>query len=267
MTQGFDYATPLTAATAAAFRADGYVFAARYLVPSSWKAMGKEEAEIISAAGLQIVSVFETTANRPLTGRDGGLNDGALALGLAQQIGQPEGSAIYFAVDFDATAAQYNLISAYIAAASEATPGYPTGVYGSYAVVEEMRSRGVCSRFWQTYAWSRGNRSDASNIYQYQNDITLNGIGVDLNESYGNEGWWNTNDTQPIEIEEDESNMPMKLEQWQWDMLYKVLGTAYNANKLSWDWMQKIVDKTLTATELAFLNTVLDGRIDRGIDV
>jgi hypothetical protein len=31
--------------------------------------------------------------------------------------------------------------------------------------------------------------------------------------------------------------------------------------------MQKIVDKTLTASELAFLNAVLDGRVDRGIDV
>jgi flagellum-specific peptidoglycan hydrolase FlgJ len=66
---------------------------------------------------------------------------------------------------------------------------------------------------------------------------------------------------------EDEDNMPMKLEQWQWDMLYEVLGKAYNANQLSWSWMQKIVDKQLTATELAFLNTVLDGRIDRNIKI
>ncbi|WP_249861523.1 glycoside hydrolase family 73 protein [Paenibacillus konkukensis] len=68
-------------------------------------------------------------------------------------------------------------------------------------------------------------------------------------------------------LQEDEENMPMKLEQWQWDMLYEVLGKAYNADQLSWDWMQKIVDKTMTATELAFLNTVLDGRIDRKIEV
>jgi hypothetical protein len=61
--------------------------------------------------------------------------------------------------------------------------------------------------------------------------------------------------------------MAMKLEQWQWDLLYKVLGTAYNAKQLKWDWMQKIVDKTLTASELAFLNTVLDGRVDRSIKV
>ncbi len=75
------------------------------------------------------------------------------------------------------------------------------------------------------------------------------------------------NELYKFDILEDEDNMPMKLEQWQWDMLYKVLGTAYNANQLNWNWMQKIVDKTLTAAELAFLNTVLDGRIDRNIEV
>lgn len=68
-------------------------------------------------------------------------------------------------------------------------------------------------------------------------------------------------------IKEDETNMSMKLEDWQWDMLYKVMGAAYNADQLGWDWMQKIVDKTLTASELGFLNTVLDGRVDRGIEV
>jgi N-acetylmuramoyl-L-alanine amidase len=69
------------------------------------------------------------------------------------------------------------------------------------------------------------------------------------------------------EIKEGEDNMSMKLEQWQWDMLYKVMGNAYNKDQLSWDWMQRIVDKTLTASELAFLNTVLDGRVDRKIEV
>ncbi|MEK3915137.1 DUF1906 domain-containing protein [Paenibacillus sp. FSL H7-0331] len=263
MTKGFDCATPLTVAVTAAFRSQNFEFVARYLVPSGWKALSRKEAEIITEGGLQIVSVFETTANRPLDGREAGLNDGATALQLAIDIGQPAGSAIYFAVDFDATIAQMNTIADYIAAAAEATPGYYTGVYGSYAVIEEMYKRGVCSRFWQTYAWSGGKKSEVRNIYQYQNDITLNGINVDLNESYGKEGWWNTNEIP----EEDEMNMPMKLEQWQWDMLYQVLGAAYNADQLSWEWMQKIVDKTLTVTELVFLNTVLDGRVDRGIKV
>lgn len=192
MSKGFDCATPLNASTAAAFRADGYEFVCRYLVPGGWKRLTPEEAEAISKAGLQIVSVFETTADRALGGRAAGLYDGAMALQTARAVGQPEGSAIYFAVDFDATAAQMPTVIDYIQAAGEAAPGFAAGVYGSYAVVEAIRAAGVCSRFWQTYAWSRGKQADNIHIYQHLNDIRANGIGIDLDESYGNEGWWST---------------------------------------------------------------------------
>ncbi|MDF2958389.1 MAG: hypothetical protein K0S39_124 [Paenibacillus sp.] len=193
MAKGFDCATPLTAQTAAAFRADGYEFVCRYLVPTGAKRLTSNEARVISNAGLQIVSVFETTAERALGGRTAGLADGSAALQVAAQIGQPEGSTIYFAVDFDATPAQMPTVIEYVRAASEATPEYNTGVYGSYAVVQAASASGACSRFWQTYAWSRGQQAAAANIYQYQNNITVNGILVDLDESYGNEGWWSLN--------------------------------------------------------------------------
>ncbi|MBD0379232.1 DUF1906 domain-containing protein [Paenibacillus sedimenti] len=190
MTKGFDCSTPLTAQTAAAFFKDGYEFVARYLVPSGYKALTKSEANIISTAGLQIVSVYETTASRALGGRSAGLADGATALQVAAAVGQPVGSCIYFAVDFDAVDGQLPTVIAYIRAASEATPGFYTGVYGSYKVIEAVRAAGACSRFWQTYAWSRGSKSAFLNLYQYQNDMTAHGISVDYDESYGNEGWW-----------------------------------------------------------------------------
>ncbi|MZQ81783.1 DUF1906 domain-containing protein [Paenibacillus sp. 5J-6] len=192
MTKGFDCSTPLTAQTAAAFVKDGYSFVARYLVPSGYKALTKSEAQRISQAGLEIVSVFETTASRALGGRNAGLADGATAVQVAHQLGQPAGSCIYFAVDFDATSAQMATVVAYIRAASEATPEYTTGVYGSYAVMEAVKKAGACSRFWQTYAWSGGKKSTFINIYQYLNDVSENGIQIDHDESYGSEGWWNT---------------------------------------------------------------------------
>lgn len=104
-------------------------------------------------------------------------------------------------------------------------------------------------------------------IFQYSDSGKVNGISgnVDMNEM--DLEFWNEITAPKEETQEDEDNMPMKLEQWQWDMLYQVLGKAYNADQLNWDWLQKIVDKTLTAAELAFLNTVLDGRIDRKIEV
>ncbi|MDF2721847.1 MAG: hypothetical protein K0Q59_1522, partial [Paenibacillus sp.] len=63
--------------TATLFKSDGFEFVCRYLVPYGWKRLTLEEADLISASGLNIVSVFETTADRALGGREAGLADGA----------------------------------------------------------------------------------------------------------------------------------------------------------------------------------------------
>jgi len=206
---GIDCATPLTLDTAKMLAAAGNRFAARYLVPPSyaWKRLTREEAEAITMAGMYIVSVFETSANRPAGGASSGRADGAAAFREAQAIGQPPGSAIYYAVDYDAAPQDYDAIEAYLTAAASQTPRYATGVYGSFAVVEEMAKRRACTHFWQTYAWSRGKRSDHVNLYQNRNNVQVAGIAVDLNESFGNEGWWS------LQIEKPkEENVPMSKE-------------------------------------------------------
>lgn len=193
--KGIDCAQPLNAKAANGIAAQGYEFAARYLVPASyaWKRMTREEAEIITSAGMQIISVYETSASRPAGGAANGRADGQSAYQEAVAIGQTIGSAIYFAVDYDAQPKDYDAIEAYLrAAATELGTSYGTGVYGSYDVVEEMSRRGAAQYFWQTYAWSSGKKSPRANVWQYQNGVTVAGHQVDLNESYGGEGWWNT---------------------------------------------------------------------------
>lgn len=199
MIKGFDCATPLTLKTAKLFRGDGFVFVCRYLVPSGWKRLTQAEVEAISAAGLQIVSVFETTASRALGGRAAGLADGATAAKTAKALGQPVGSRIYYAVDFDAAAAQMQTVIEYIKAAGEAAQGYTSGVYGSVAVIEAAKRAKACTGFWQTYAWSRGRKADGLHIYQYDNGPKglgqpINGVNVDLDEASVEVGWWNTLD-------------------------------------------------------------------------
>lgn len=144
--------TSLTPAKALEFAQQGFGFVCRYLVLSGWKRLTREEAVAISEAGLQIISVYETTANRALGGYGAGLADGAAAQQAAAEVGQPLGSRIYFAVDFDSTAAQMPTIIDYIRGCSKATPGYLTGVYGSAAVIQAVKTAGVCSGYWQTYA-------------------------------------------------------------------------------------------------------------------
>ena len=214
--KGIDCAVPLTADKAKAIAAAGYQFAARYLVPErlAWKRLTRAEAEAITAAGMKVVSVFETTANRPDGGAAAGLEDGVEAYKEAQLIGQPAGSAIYFAVDFDTKATDYTAIEAYLRAAATKIPGYEIGVYAEYDVIEEMAKRGAAQHFWQTYAWSGGKKSARANIYQYKNGQTLAGHTVDFNESYGGEGWW---DTRPQAVNKPVNNdqAALNLEDWE----------------------------------------------------
>ncbi|WP_419877655.1 glycoside hydrolase domain-containing protein [Brevibacillus centrosporus] len=211
-TKGIDCAVPLTAEKAKAMAAAGYKFAARYMVPErlAWKRLTKAEAELITAAGMKVVSVFETTANRPAGGAAAGLEDGTEAYKEAQLIGQPIGSAIYFAVDFDTKATDYVAIEAYLRAAATKIPGYEVGVYAEYDVIEEMAKRGAVKHFWQTYAWSGGKKSPRANIYQHKNGQTLAGHTVDFNESYGGEGWW---DTRPQAVEKP-GDKPAEIPGW-----------------------------------------------------
>ncbi len=192
--KGFDCSTPLTAGIAAAFKADGQEFVIRYIDTntSSFKRLTIAEAEIISEAGLQIVSVFERMGDQASINGLRGVSDGLVALQAAKDLGQPEGSTIYFAVDYEAQASDMSNIEAYIRAAANATPQYSTGIYGSKAAIDEMQKRGACSHFWQTYAWSNGQKAEGIHLYQYSNDRILHGISVDLNEGYGNEGRWST---------------------------------------------------------------------------
>ena len=182
MVRGIDCASRLTAQTAAAIRAEGYAFAGRYLVPSGWKALTKDEAEIITAAGLRLLTVWETTADRAKGGAAAGAVDGANALKCAHEIGMPARGIIYFAVDYGAQAGDMDAIEAYLRAARANTEEYEIGVYGSYSVVEEMARRGACKAFWQCVAWSYGKKSEHLNVYQGWFYQQAAGVAVDINE-------------------------------------------------------------------------------------
>lgn len=192
--KGIDCAVPLTTDKARAMAAAGMKFVCRYLVPVqyAWKRLTRKEAEAITATGMQVVSVFQRGNNDAAGGAINGTRDGKAAFQEAMLIGQPAGTAIYFTVDYDAQPKDYGVIEAYLREAAKELPGYAVGVYGSYAVVEEMAKRGACKHFWQTYAWSKGQLSRAANLYQYKNGQTLAGHTVDFNDALGSEGWWNT---------------------------------------------------------------------------
>lgn len=186
MVKGIDCASKLTARTAEAIRAEGYAFAGRYLVPDSgataWKALTRAEAEDITSAGLRLLTVWETTADRAKGGAAAGAADGASALKRAREIGMPAGGVIYFAVDYDARQGDMDAIEAYLRAARANTGEYEIGVYGPYRVIETMARRKACAAFWQCVAWSYGQKSVFLNVYQGWFGQTVAGVAVDIDE-------------------------------------------------------------------------------------
>ncbi|MCZ8513462.1 DUF1906 domain-containing protein [Paenibacillus filicis] len=196
MAKGFDCATPLTADKVSIFAAQGFTFAVRYLADvNSWKRLSSYEAQRITDAGLSIVSIFERYPDRCREGDWAGEFDGKLALQYARGAAQPVGSAIYFAVDYNARENDFNRIEAYMRSADRAIEGYELGVYGSYAVVKAMAERGVTAKLMQTRAWSKQLVFEGNSLYQHdlgQDGLGLitNGIRINLCESDGDAGGW-----------------------------------------------------------------------------
>lgn len=197
MAKGIDCAVPLTGETAAAIKKAGYDFAGRYLVPAvgtlARKALTRKESEAVTAAGLHLLTVWETTADRVKGGATAGMSDGKRALECAKAIEMPERGIIYFAVDYDAPAGDMPIIEEYFRAAREHTAEYEIGVYGPYKVIEYLAQRKVCRSYWQCVGWSFGQLSAYRNVYQAQWGQSVAGIPVDINDCPDLEraGIWN----------------------------------------------------------------------------
>lgn len=162
--KGFDAAREV-GSLSARIRAAGLGFVARYYSYNAAKNLTPAEAKALSAAGIAIVSVWEARGDVAASfTAEQGAKDAAEALRLARAIGQPEGSAIYFAVDFDAAPGGVaGGISRYFRSAGAALGGhYRVGVYGSGLVCQILHASGLAELIWLACAggW-RGTRGFA----------------------------------------------------------------------------------------------------------
>jgi hypothetical protein len=155
--KGLDTTMELTR-HAAALRRQGYDFALRYYSHNAAKNLSLGEARALCKAGLRIGVVWETSGTRAgFFNRAQGLADGAAAFLMAREvIGQPYGSAIYFAVDYDATQADldgavsnyFTGVHAALYVGAEGQPSYRVGVYGSGLCCGTLLERGMASLGW-----------------------------------------------------------------------------------------------------------------------
>lgn len=181
----------------AALSAAGKRFVVRYLTGKPGKPLTASEVADYHAQGLAICLVFETTAGRARGGKDAGTADGQAAKAAAAKRGVPDDVPIYFAVDFDAQAADQPKIDAYLNAAGAVIGPERVGVYAGIRVINRCRANKSARWFWQTYAWSKGKIAPFIHLYQYRNHQTINKGLVDLDRAYRpNYGQW----PQPVAV-------------------------------------------------------------------
>lgn len=198
MASGLD--TTADCSSQASCIAENYAFVLRYYAPLEnpyeYKVMTRSEAVALSQAGLQIGVVWET--NPVLTSyfsNAQGQSDATSAVTYAHNtIVQPENSAIYFSVDYDATESDaQGAIADYFEGVSTAinqlaTEGYPyyaPAVYGDGAVCEYLKSQGLVSYTWLAGAasWPGSGSYTGWNLKQGSSGITVCTIGFDPDTS------------------------------------------------------------------------------------
>lgn len=126
------------------------------------KCLTKDEFIKLSAAGLSIAVVFQQRGGAggfiDDFGPEKGMRDANRALSLAESIGQPEGSAIYFGVDHDFfRPEELAQIDSYFVEVNKAFGGrFSVGVYGSGAVCSQLKANGYATFFWlpASMGWS-----------------------------------------------------------------------------------------------------------------
>ena len=151
-----DCATILTKPKAEALYANGYRYIGRYLTGTYnggiSKALTREEAEIILAAGLHFFPIYQTSARKDTYFTpEQGTADAKAAIEAATALGIPKDTIIYFAVDFDAMDYQItsNVIPYFQAVHEEMSYSiYRTGIYGARNVCSRVSEKGyACSSF------------------------------------------------------------------------------------------------------------------------
>jgi Domain of unknown function (DUF1906) len=190
MAEGIDYSYG-SGLTANAMKAAGKHFAARYLanLPNSKCITGGEASNLLKA-GVSVVLVWETVADRVLSGHGGGASDAREADRQARSLGMG-GIPLYFACDIDASPGQQAAINAYLDGVASVIGHNRTGLYGGYWPVKRAFDAGKIRYGWQTYAWSGGNLDKRAQLFQYRNAVKLGPADVDLDRSMATDyGQW-----------------------------------------------------------------------------
>jgi hypothetical protein len=171
-------------------------FVARYYrnPTSSLPALSPQEARKLASLGLKIVAVWEQNSPDPENlSHSSGYSDAFSAYKQAKAVGQPAGSAIYFAIDFNAHELEpakeyFRGIAAGLTAASGGRAEYDVGVYGSGAVCDAIKRAGLARYSWLTKATSWDGSLDYNDWNIKQGEALPFSFDNDSDEARGDYG-------------------------------------------------------------------------------
>ncbi len=168
-----------------------------YCSGQSWKLLTAREAQAIRGAGMSVVAVYEDGADPGTFSGDSGSFAAQRALQCAQAVQQESGTAIYFAVGFDADeGAVDSRIAPYFQAVRAVFQGanshFRIGVYGSGLACRKLLDADLCELAWlsQSTGYREHAAFKASNRWAIAQGPTtkIGGLGVDPNETRGDFG-------------------------------------------------------------------------------
>lgn len=185
----------------------GVSFAVRYLWaqglpdhPES-KLLTLAEATRLSAAGIDLVGVWETGAGAMADGYPQGLHDAPRARKAAIAAGMPPSRPVYFAADSEVVTTGQAV--RYLVACRETTGPNTVGVYGSYYVVRAAHEYWLAHYpgeriwLWQTRAWSKDPSTDkirwlpAADLRQGSTVQVVDGVDCDWDTAHTEDfGQW-----------------------------------------------------------------------------
>lgn len=187
----------------------GVHYICRYFSFDPSKDLSKSELDGAMANGIEVAVVWETTANRMLSGYNGGVADAKESKNRANNLGIGT-IPIYFACDWDASESEQSTINAYLDGCVSILGKARVGMYAGYWPLKRAFDAGKMTYGWQTYAWSGGNQDSRMHLYQYHNGVTVCGISADWDESKKSDfgQWPRPSSSQPPTTETDYDMTP-----------------------------------------------------------
>jgi len=166
----------------------GFVAVGRYYSSNPAKRLNAAEAAAISAAGLEIFTVFENSA-KPALNHNSGVHDATIALQQAHEVKQPAGSAIYFALDSELGNHDLAAVRDYFKGISDTVAGtYKLGVYGDGVICQALLDDGTCKFAWLSASRGFPGSKDFFNSKHWalaqspKIDQKFHGLSIDVND-------------------------------------------------------------------------------------